>query len=242
MVATIGEFVGTFMFLFMSFAGTQIAFNGAPMLSSSAGIELTQLMYISLSFGFSLAVNVWVFFRISGGLFNPAVTLALCLIGGVPPLRSVFICVAEIAGAIAAAGLVRGLLPGDQVLFSVQLLNNTTIAQGLFLEMFLTAQLVFAMIMLAGEKTKTTFIAPVGVGLALFIIMLVGTNFTGAGVNPARAFGPAVVKGVFPGYHWIYWLGPLLGTLLAVAFYRLMKYLEYEEVNGDQDKSADEMA
>jgi len=240
-VAVIAEFVGTFMFLFIAFAGTQIAFGGSSKLQTGVP-GLAQLLYIALSFGFSLAVNVWLFFRISGGLFNPAVTLALCVLGIVPPLRSVFIFVAEIAGAIAAAGLVRGLLPGDAVLFQTVLSNNTTIAQGLFLEVFLTAQLVFAMIMLSVEKTKSTFLAPVGVGLALFIVMLVGTDYTGASVNPCRSFGPAVVSGTFPGYHWIYWIGPGLGSLLAVGFYKLMKVLEYEDLGGDQDKSGEEMA
>lgn len=74
-----GEFVGTFLFLFFAFAGTQVA-NTAAAGASTEGGELAQvpnvsvLMYISLAFGFSLAVNAWVFFRISGGLFNPAVS------------------------------------------------------------------------------------------------------------------------------------------------------------------------
>lgn len=72
-IAMLGEFVGTFMFLFFAFAGTQVANTNAK--SSSNGAPNTEdLMYIALAFGFSLAVNVWVFFRISGGLFNPAVS------------------------------------------------------------------------------------------------------------------------------------------------------------------------
>ena len=59
--------------------------------------------------------------------------------------------------------------------------------------------------------------------------------FTGAGVNPTRAFGPAVVTHTFPGYHWIYWLGPLLGALLASGLYRFMKIMEYETANPGQD-------
>lgn len=74
LIAFIAELVGTFLFLFIAFAGTQTAFGGQPKLSSDVGPELTQLLYISLVFGFSLAVNVWVFFRISGGLFNPVVS------------------------------------------------------------------------------------------------------------------------------------------------------------------------
>ena len=94
--------------------------------------------------------------------------------------------------------------------------------------MFLTAELVFVIFMLAAEKHKATFLAPVGIGLALFIAEMGGVYFTGGSLNPARSFGPAAVTGSFPGYHWIYWIGPLLGCLLATGFYKLMKYGEYQ--------------
>ena len=73
-VAMSGEFVGTTMFLLIAFAGTQIANSIAPATNNDPVLALLQLLFISMSFGFSLAVNVWVFFRISGGLFNPAVS------------------------------------------------------------------------------------------------------------------------------------------------------------------------
>ncbi len=69
----------------------------------------------------------------------------------VPPVRSVFMFFSQMVGAIAAAGIVERLLPGNEVLFAVQLANGTTVTQGLFLEMFFTAELVFAILMLAAE-------------------------------------------------------------------------------------------
>ena len=72
-VACCGEFIGTFFFLFFALSGTQVA-NTVP--DSKHVDELTRLLYISLAFGFSLAVNAWVWFRVSGGLFNPAVSIA----------------------------------------------------------------------------------------------------------------------------------------------------------------------
>lgn len=75
-IAFWGEFIGTFLFLFFAFTGTQVANSqtqGAGSSSIAQGSDPAQLLYISLCFGFSLGVNVWVFFRISGGLFNPAV-------------------------------------------------------------------------------------------------------------------------------------------------------------------------
>jgi hypothetical protein len=77
--------------------------------------------------------------------------------------------------------------------------------------------------MLAAEKSKDTFIAPIGIGLALFIIEIAGVNYTGASVNPARSFGPCVAASHFQGYHWIYWLGPALGALVAGGFYHFIK-------------------
>jgi len=75
-VASLGEFVGTFLFLFMAFGGAQTANQPTSTAQSTTGPDLTNLLYISLIFGFSLAINVWIFFRVSGGLFNPAVSFS----------------------------------------------------------------------------------------------------------------------------------------------------------------------
>jgi aquaporin related protein len=64
--------------------------------------------------------------------------------------------------------------------------------------------------------------------------------FTGGSLNPARSFGPSVVTGDFPHYHWIYWLGPLMGGLAAGAFYRWIKFMHYEQINAGQDASSEE--
>ena len=105
--------------------------------------------------------------------------------------------------------------------------------------MFLTAELVFTIFMLAAEKHKGTFIAPVGIGLSLFIAELMGVYYTGGSLNPARSFGPCVVVGGFYSYHWIYWVGPILGALLASGFYLFIKALEYETVNPDAEDAGD---
>jgi aquaporin related protein len=62
-----------------------------------------------------------------------------------------------------------------------------------------------------------------------------GVYYTGGSLNPARSLGPDIVSLTFNSYHWIYWLGPTLGSILAVVFYRFIKYLEYETVNPGQD-------
>ncbi|PNS20541.1 Aquaporin-1 [Sphaceloma murrayae] len=236
-VAMCGEFVGTVLFLFFALSGAQVA-NSIP---SSAGLSVAetgsnppQLQYIALCFGFSLAVNAWVFFRISGGLFNPAVTVGMCLIGALPWIRGTLLFFTQIIAGMAAAALVSCLFPGE-LNVRTTLGGGTSIVQGLFIEMFLTAQLVFTIFMLAAEKHKGTFIAPVGIGLSLFIAELTGVYFTGGSLNPARSFGPAVVTRTFEGYHWIYWVGPFLGSLVSAGFYKFVKILEYETANPGQD-------
>ncbi|KAK4097221.1 aquaporin-like protein [Parathielavia hyrcaniae] len=236
-VAGLGEFVGTFLFLFFAFAGTQIANTPPPSPPPDGGPPLpdaSKLMFIALSFGLSLMVNVWAFYIVTGGLFNPAVALALYLIGGLSALRAVVVIVAQFLGGIAAAAVVSALFPGPPA-FATTLGGGANVAQGLFIEMFLTAQLVYVIIMLAAEKHKSTYLAPIGIGIAFFLAELIGVYYTGGSLNPARSLGPAIVNRDFPGYFWIYWLGPVLGTLLACGFYILLKYLRFKEVNPGQE-------
>lgn len=102
------------------------------------------------------------------------------------------------------------------------------------------------------EKHKGTFLAPIGIGLSLFIAelggmlnssltkvpkltSLTGVYYTGGSLNPARSFGPCVANKQFPHEHWIYWVGPCLGSLVASGFYWFIKSCEYETVNPGQD-------
>jgi Major intrinsic protein len=104
------------------------------------------------------------------------VTFGMWLIGSITIFRAALLIVVQLLGALAAAGLVDRLFSGG-LNVSTELSTTTTIAQGFFIEMILTAQLVFAIFMLAAEKHAGTFIAPVGIGLALFICELTGMHF-----------------------------------------------------------------
>ncbi|EJT77720.1 aquaporin [Gaeumannomyces tritici R3-111a-1] len=233
-VAALAEFVGTFMFFLFGYAGAQIA-NASPVRADdNAAPNIPVLMYISFVFGMSLMVNVFAFYRISGGQFNPVVTMALCLVGGQPILRGVMVVAAQLVGGIAAAAVSAGMFP-TPLSVETTLGPTTSVVQGLFIELFLTAQLVFVILMLAVEKHRATYVAPIGIGFALFVIHMAGVYFTGASVNPARSLGPAIVNSHFPNYHWIYWVGPTLGSLLASGFYMLLKFLHWKEVNPGQD-------
>ncbi|KAK2614563.1 hypothetical protein N8I77_001374 [Diaporthe amygdali] len=235
--AATSEFVGTFLFLLFALGGTH-AVNSSPAAADESE-DISRLLYISLAFAISLAVNVWAFFRIEGGMFNPAVALAMFVTGGISLLRLGLVIVAQLLGSIAASALIVGLLPGDGIAATTGLAEDTSVVRGLFLEAFLTAELVFIIFMLAAEKHRATAVAPVGIGLCLFIAELMGVRYTGGSLNPARSFGPAVVsKNGFPSYHWIYWLGPFLGALLAAGFYKFVKAMEFDQISPNIDEPA----
>ncbi|KAF8135138.1 aquaporin-like protein [Boletus edulis] len=213
------EFVGTTFFFLLGLGGIQAATGES--LQSGSTIEHT--LYIATSMGFSLLVTAWLFYRVTGGLFNPNITLALFLVG-------------IMVGAIAASAIVYGLTPGP-LSVNTFLQEGINSAQGVFIEMFITAALVIAVLMLAAEKHSTTPFAPIGIGLTLFVGHLFAVFYTGACMNTARAFGPAVVTGFnFPGHsrHWVYWVGPFLGSLLGVAIYTMLKWINYLELNPAQ--------
>ena len=90
-----------------------------------------------------------------------------------PPLRGILMFPAQLVAGIAAAGVVSSMFPGPLTCMT-QLNSSTFIMQGLFIEMFLTAQLVFVVIMLVVVKHKATYLAPVGIGLSFFVCELIG--------------------------------------------------------------------
>lgn len=166
-VALMSEFVGTFLFIFTGLGGTSAAIS----LSSSDPTNPVKYLFIATAWGMSAAVNSWVFFRISGGLFNPAVTIAMIIIRAVSLLRGLLIIFTQILASIAASGVLVRLVP-PQTVSMTELGDSTSVVQGLFIEIILTAQVVFAIFMLATEKHKATFIAPLGIGFSVFAAVL----------------------------------------------------------------------
>jgi aquaporin related protein len=247
-----GEFIGTFMFLFLSFAGTQIANQSAPpnpLISAynSATPDMAKLLYIAFSFSTSLAVNVAIFADVSGGMLNPAVsaysfftpipyscalphfrprclyptdyiqvTIALCLLNRVQPLRALHSIIAQLLAGISAAFYVSVLLPGPLPV-ATKLDPSISTAQGFLIELFLTAQFVLTIVALPASNSK-----PMYIGAALFVAELVGVFYTGGSLNPARSLGPACVVG-FQGYDWIYHVGPILGAGVGAGVWVLLK-------------------
>lgn len=243
LVAAAGEFIGTISFLFFALGAVQVAGASQGATTESTGTtpqgtatqNLLTYYYISCSFGFSLVANAFVFYRFTGSIFNPSVSLALCIVGAIKPVRFLLVSLGQMLGGIVAAALLDALTPGPLAV-GVALGQGASRTQGLFIEAFATASLTIAVLMLAAEKNRLTPLAPLGFGLILFVVMMMSVAFTGGAINTARAFGPAVIEG-FPTYHWIYWLGPTLGSLLATAFFYFLKTIKYWQVNPNQDST-----
>ncbi|KAF9524741.1 aquaporin-like protein [Crepidotus variabilis] len=221
------EFFGTATFILLGLGAIQAG-------SINDGSSLERLMYYATSMGLSLLVAAWLFYRVRGGLFNPNISLALCLARVISPTRFVLYCIAQLAGAIAGAALVRALTP-EPYNVNVTLNNHINKPQGVFIEMFITAALVLSVLMLAVGRHENAAFAPIGVGLTLFACHLFALTYTGASMNTARAFGPAVVSGFPYRNHWVYWLGPFLGSLLGFALFTLVKrYRKWTINHGEQ--------
>jgi aquaporin related protein len=107
----------------------------APDSAPGGGNANQTVVFIALSYGFSLLIAAWVLYRISGGLFNPAVTLGMVITGTLPPLRGLVLFPAQILGAMSAAGVVSCIIPADIAIVQTTLAPNVNVAQGLFLEM-----------------------------------------------------------------------------------------------------------
>lgn len=161
-------------------------------------------------------------------------TFALWATGAVGATRAICLFLSQIIGSITASALVLAIFP-TPLNVRTTLSEGTSLAQGVFIEALMTSELVFTILMLAIEKHKSTFIAPVGIGLALFVAELVGVYYTGGSLNPARSLGPCIVTNLYDAEHWIYWVGPGIGSVFAIGFYKFIKMLEYEMANPGQD-------
>ncbi|CAG8538057.1 4830_t:CDS:2, partial [Cetraspora pellucida] len=217
--AALAEFLGTAYFLFMGVGGA-MAFGSSPI--GSVGIPF--------SFGWSLMANVFIWSPISGGVFNPAITIGLMAIKRLTIVRGSLYIIAQFLGALFGSFLIRTLIPGAANGATI-LAPNTTVAQGFFLEMFATSVLTFAVLFIASESRNQGFMGPFVVGISLFISALSVGPFTGASLNPARTFGPAIVFGDYGNGHWIYYIGTTAGSLLAAGYWYLFDKLDFKTVS-----------
>jgi aquaporin TIP len=202
----VAEFIGAFTLIFIG-GGAGIVTGGHD------------LVAVALANGLAIGIMVSNLGHISGGHFNPSITLAFLATRRITgPLAAVYIA-SQLLGAIIAAALLRIFWSHDAFLGAVPSAPVLGAGKGFLLEIILTFFLVFAVWATAvdpGGAFKS--IAGLAIGLTISIDVLMGGPLTGAAMNPARAFGPELIGNVW-GQGWIYWLGPIFGALIAAFLY-----------------------
>lgn len=210
--AAVAEFVATFALIFVG--------AGAVILNANGQLDLTG---VALAHGLVLAIMVSITAHISGGLVNPAVAISLWVTGKIPTSRAGVLIVAELAGAVAGAFLLKFLLPGE--LFDAggggapALGDGIAVGKAILIEALTTFFLVFAVFGTAvddrGPFSKT---AGLTIGLVIAFDMMAFFPYTGAAMNPARWFGPALATAEWA--NWYVWIaGPIAGGIIAGVLY-----------------------
>ncbi|KAI9359977.1 aquaporin-like protein [Zopfochytrium polystomum] len=237
---SLAEFYGMFLFIFLSLAGVQSAvFQGTA--------TTTALLQISLVFGLALTTAVWLTYRISGGALNPAVNLGLLVAGKMDPVKALAYSVAQCAGSVAACAVVAAVFPGShgKAFFGANAVQAAadgsavcSAGQAFAMEALLTMGLVLVVLFIAVDKHRATFIAPLVIGLYVFIAHLISIPYTNTSINPARSFGASVVSGTWND-HWIFWVAPMTGAAVAGLIHRFFKALDYDSLNPGQDADSE---
>ena len=202
----IAEFIGTFALCFVGI----LAIHHNP-----------GLLGVALAHGLTIAVMASAFGAISGGQFNPAVSVALFVAGKMDAMRAGAYIVTQLVAA-AAAGFLIMAVAGDG---GKQIVSNgtpdlgatVTQFQGILIEIVLTFFLVVVIFGTAVDS-RAPKMGGLAIGLAVVMDILAGGPISGAAMNPARTFGPALASGHWNN-HLVYWIGPLVGGALAGLLY-----------------------
>ena len=229
----IAEAIGTFLLVFLAV--------GAAIFGIAAGVGVdgagpgSGVVGVALAFGLVLLGLAYAFGPISGAHVNPAVTLAMLLGRRMPVKEAIGYWVAQFVGAIAAGGLLKLFVSSFGVTdytggLGTNSYNNGAIdLTGAFIiEALLTAAFVLV-ILLVTERVASPGFAGLAIGLALAAVHLVGIPLTGTSVNPARSLGPALFAGGDAlGQVWLFILAPLVGGVIAVLVWRLIRTSDAE--------------
>jgi MIP family channel proteins len=215
----LAEFIGPFALVF---AGA-----GSILLAASQGYgDGGTLVMVALAHGLAIGLMVAAAGHISGGHYNPAVTVALWLGGKIGMIKSVAYIAVQLAGAVVAAVVLKEIFDESTVSLerAVPAVNYGGESDADFLiigrqnavilEMILTFFLVYVIYGVAVDARGAHAIAPLAIGLTITMDILIAGPLTGAAMNPARHFGPALVEGAWKDW-WIYWVGPIIGGAWA---------------------------
>ena len=211
----VAEALGTFLFLFVGM-GSVITVTWIQ------GADNGGLVTVALAHGLALAVLVSAFGPISGGHFNPAVTFAVWITGRIEPVRAALYVVAQLVGAVLAGLALRAIFNeaawAPVNLGTPEVLGGVGIIPAILIEAILTVVLVVAVFGTAIDP-RAPKIGGLAIGLAVAADIFMAGPLTGAAMNPARWFGPAVASGAFDNWY-VWWIGPLLGAAVTALIYR----------------------
>ncbi|XP_034683693.1 aquaporin TIP4-1 [Vitis riparia] len=211
--ALVMEFIVTFLFVF---AGV----GSAMATEKLKGDSLDSLFFVAMAHALVVAVMVSAALQISGGHLNPAVTLGLCVGGHITVVRSVLYFIDQCLASTVACILLK-FLTGGRATPVHTLASGVGCLQGVMLEFILTFSLLFAVyanIVSAQKSAHIDGLGPLITGLVVGANVMAGGAFSGASMNPARSFGPALVSWDWTN-HWVYWVGPLVGGAVAGFVY-----------------------
>jgi aquaporin Z len=210
--AAVAEFIATFALIFVGAGAVILHLNGV--------LDLTG---VALAHGLVLAIMVSITAHVSGGLVNPAVSLTLWITGTLEARRAAILIGAQILGAVAGAMILRALAPGqawDAASGGTPALaDGYSAAKGVLVEAITTFFLVFAVYGTAiDERGPFAKTAGFTIGLVIAFDILAFGPYTGAAMNPARWFGPALAAGAWS--DWYVWIvGPVAGAIVAGVVY-----------------------
>ncbi|MEK7214015.1 MAG: aquaporin [Chloroflexota bacterium] len=211
----VAEFVGTFGLVF---AGT-----GAVVVNQASGGQITHLG-VGTVFGLVVTAMIYATGHLSGAHLNPAVTIAFGLVRHFSPREIPQYCLAQLAGAAAASLALEGLLGRSGTLGAT--LPAAGAGQAWGMEFALTFILMFVIMAVATDTRNAGSAAAVAIGATVALEAIFGGPISGASMNPARSFGPALVAGVWE-HFWVYVTAPVAGAAAAAALYQWLRGHEH---------------
>uniref|UniRef100_A0A674JUG9 Aquaporin 6 n=3 Tax=Durocryptodira TaxID=1579337 RepID=A0A674JUG9_9SAUR len=218
--AVFAEFLATSIYVFFGL-GSVLRWPSA----------LPTILQISITFNLAAATVVQIAWHVSGAHVNPAVTMAFLLGSRISLARAACYMVAQLAGGIAGAATLYGVTPAEvQGSLGINTVrSNITSGQAVAVELILTFQLVLCYFA-STDRHRNANSPATFIGISVALGHLIGIYFTGCSMNPARSFGPAVIVNKFT-VHWIFWVGPMTGAILASLIYNVLLYPDLKSLS-----------
>lgn len=220
LAAYLAELIGTFLLVFFITSVVVLFLSTGEQAQFGTDFAVIGLVHAFLLFGLIVMFGV-----VSGGHFNPAVTLAAAAIKRISPIDAVIYMLAQLSGGVLGALLCKGLLldEGRATHYGAATVSPVLGSnfRGSIIEAIGTFCLVLVILAAVYSKKSVKDWAPLAIGTTLGFIVMVGGPLTGGSFNPARWFGPALVGNTWGGV-WPYLVGPIVGSLLAAAVYRFV--------------------